>query len=250
MANERFDGRAPLVAQRDGVVVHEERDVFVDDLVVEFLRMLLHKVAREKRVVEGVAHTLGQQALELGYCCLAQLALCDDCTERKGQIGFVFPQLSQIGYEAEVATLIDEAPLVNEHSCIGLAALDGLGNLREEALLHLLDVGEVAVQQGVGRGVQTRRKDLANFTCFALATHQELAVATAECRAAVEQSVLVGDQRIYRIADFRDVGLATQYTLVEHLDVVVLHVELKVVSEAAVYQRIEGESVVRAGRDM
>jgi hypothetical protein len=73
------------------------------------------------------------------------------------------------------------------------------------------------------------------LTRFTLASNEKLPIATTKCRAAFEQSVSIRYKRIHGITDFGYIGLATQYPLVQLLDVVILYREVEIVLDATIY---------------
>ena len=85
--------------------------MLLDDVVLQLLRVLLHKVARKEWVVKGEADTLGEQRLKLRNHLFAQLALCHNRAQRQRKPRLLLPQSTQVGNECKVATLIDKSPL-------------------------------------------------------------------------------------------------------------------------------------------
>ena len=108
---------------------------------------------------------------------------------------------------------------------------------------------EEAHQHRIGRSVLTGNRHAADRCSVALAAHQKLTIATTQRRAAVKQGVAIIDFRQQRGADFSDVGRTLHHTVIEILDIGVLHLELQTSQiDAAIDYGIEREGVVRTGR--
>ena len=159
-----------------------------------------------------------------------------------------------VGDPFEVAVAEDEAPLVDKHPRVVVAAFDGGSDFGEEHGRAFHDLGMEQPQEGVGRGVQARHGNVPQGRAVAAAPYEQGAVAASERRAAVEHFVAVGDFGQQGAADLAHVGARTGCGVaqgaVQLLDVVECGGERQPFAvDAAAEQRIEHKGVVGTGGD-
>ena len=211
--------------------------------------MALDVLAREHRIGKGVFNRAAQYALDLLANVCRSIAADDNTSQWQRQTGASLPLEAQIGNELEVAALIDKAPLVNQHTRIEVATLNGSSNLGEEHRRAALNLGEEALHQCVSRSVQARDNDLADGAILALASDEQRAIAATECRAAIKERIPLGDGGQQGATDLADVGRAALCGGVKLLDIVVLDLEAQPLAiDAAVDHCIEHKGVVGTGR--
>ena len=137
---------------------------------------------------------------------------------------------------------------MDKYPGVEIAPLDGSRDSGEEQRCTLFDFGEEFAHQGIGRSVQPRDGHAAYRPRIACAAYQQRPVAASECRTAVEQHVVFRDGGQHGATYLADVGTSQPGTAVQLLDVVVFDLEAQAARvDAAVNERIEHESVVRAG---